>query len=459
MEQSNEKSDIHETSQECILQNDKFEQSSANSDASPDHDVQLTLTDTYRVKLGCPLGKAHPAVDKYIYSTTRPIIPPRILEKENQIRVELSRLHTVHDTLGVYQLKGRGVNGGRGWRLVAFHYPVDNSDAYDPTTRSHKHFYYTMEWYEIRSDSKRNPRLLYRHECIGAFTFRAVVNGEETRTTRLFVSMCLLGCDTYRPFHKRFVYLMGLMTLCVTRRNDHIVLDRETGQVSLWQGNDLPSYFYCMFDESFDIKQAEESLDTFLCKRSMIYDPKHLVARDTHKPPEQRAHYSATTDQVAQSERKWGLEIGTRGYNIALDQHYKAFENDNGVRSSTRIKMQRESDAEASSQPTKKSRSQECPPGPSIKKAAAKKACVSAAKQKSAVTIAVKTIASAASKKTKEPPIKKECQPKEAEVVKEASGEMSFMGNIAKLTEVLLLKALQVFYFEYITQSFIFCYI
>lgn len=147
----------------------------------------------------------------------------------------------------------------------------------------------------------------------------------------------MLGCDSNKEYDHRFVYLQALMTLCVDRRNDHIVWDTKEDTVSLWQGNDLIQYFYCELDEPFDIHRAEHALYTFLDQNSMVYDRRRSVVRDTHHEPAKRVHNSDSMEQVLKREQEWSLTVGTRQY--ALCVNTSKMECDSGRRSSSRIQL------------------------------------------------------------------------------------------------------------------------
>ena len=298
--------------------------------------LQLCLADRYRIELGCQLNAKHPAASTIMYTIKAPIVSAKQLQAESVLREKLCKLHSFHEGISSYCLRGKGVNGGRGWNLVAFHYPVENTDFSDPTSINSKFYFYTMEWYNHSLTEGKHPFVLYRYECIGAFDFR--VMRHDKWVTRLFVSMCMLGCDSNKNYHCRFVYLLGLMTLCVDRRNDHLVWDTHTNVVSLWQGNDLIQYFYCMLDQPFDIVAAETQLFAFIDKNSMIYDRTRCVVRDTHHEPAKRMNNTDKPEQVLKREEEWSLIIGTRQSAIVGETR-----NDSNIaasrRSSSRIQL------------------------------------------------------------------------------------------------------------------------
>lgn len=124
------------------------------------NNVQLCLSDRYRVELGCPLSTKSSFANSLIYPLVAPVINEKQLKAEEKLKNDLCKLHSVHNNVGTYSVKGKGVNGGRGWTLVPFHYPVENSDFTDLTKNSSKFYYYTMEWKNLKTVGGRHPYTL-----------------------------------------------------------------------------------------------------------------------------------------------------------------------------------------------------------------------------------------------------------------------------------------------------------
>ena len=144
--------------------------------------------------------------------------------------------------------------------------------------------------------------------------------GPKTFFARAYLSYCQLEYVPQAPSDTRYtkhqLILVGILTtLCVTARNDFIILNtavgKTGGEIELWK--DALKYMKCFFccpevnvDKNFLIVKRDE----FFSKGQWWYDPKRGIARNHQNPSNYSEKYRSANH--LEESAKWKIGVGPR---------------------------------------------------------------------------------------------------------------------------------------------------
>lgn len=144
--------------------------------------------------------------------------------------------------------------------------------------------------------------------------------GPKTFLARSYLSYCQLEYVPQAPndtrYSKHQLILVGILTtLCVSARNDFLILNKAVGktggEIELWK--DALKYMKCFFccpevsvDKNFLITKRNE----FFSKGQWWYDPKRGIARNHQNPSNYSEKYRSANH--LEESAKWKIGVGPR---------------------------------------------------------------------------------------------------------------------------------------------------
>ena len=259
------------------------------------------LTDDHDKDVGIAGGRAIDEEEFPVLNVSK--WPMEVMQEEARTVDFLATLSTPRGTTRFRDI----LVGGNSVRLQPFHYPATNMEA--PKTCKFSQVSYI--------DEEDMPEL-FAYDWKNALTLRVMksstAGGAREYVPRVYFAYCQLiymkESEDDVTFEKDQIILIGILsTLCVTARQDFLVLDNKRAEVFLWKnGMQQMRHFYCDRTSAVSKEYLRYKRDNYFGRHYWYYDSKRGIARNHQNPGNYSDDYKKANH--VEETAKWKIQVG-----------------------------------------------------------------------------------------------------------------------------------------------------